>query len=416
MLMSPVQSVVGLEGSRVALLFGNQLCPVYPGQKVKSPSAKTAKSTYRLGVIGFAHMHVNALIAQFIALERVELIACADTIPTVPSLAEVDGSRRANLRRALENAGPTRVYEGYMEMLDTEDLDIVIFCPEISRHAEVAEALAVRGIHMVTEKPMAGSLSDALRMVRAARDADVALMVNWPTTWDPWVLKVKDLIDAGEIGEVWEFKWRNGPSLGPLAVGSTHPGNTVISGALSDTEKSAEWWHQADAGGGALLDYCSYGACLSSWYLGEDALAVQGFKANLLSPFGSADDNAAMLVRFPRAVAILEGTWTTFHAGVPTGPIVYGTEGTIVVDRAKALVYKEQGDPNPTRAHAGDPLPVAGATIAEVFIRHLETGEPPHPTLDIPLNLASVAILDAGIRSAASGKVEPVDNAQWAIG
>ena len=378
--------------------------------------ARTAKPTYRLGVIGFAHMHVNELIAKFVALEQVKFIACADTIPSVPSLTEIDGSRRANLRRALENAGPPRVYEDYLEMLDTEDLDIVVFCPEISRHAEVAEALAVRRIHMVTEKPMAGSLSDALRMVRAARNANVALMVNWPTTWDPWILKVKDLIDAGEIGDVWEFKWRNGPSLGPLAAGSTHPGDTVISGALSDTEKSAEWWHQADAGGGALLDYCSYGASLSLWYLGQDALAVQAFQANLMSPFGTADDNAAMLVRFPRAMGILEATWTTFHAGVPSGPIVFGTHGTIVVDGTNALVFKERDNPEPTYAHAGDPLPVGRATIAEVFVRHLETGESPHPTLDIPLNLASVAILDAGIVSSASGKVEPVDNAQWAIG
>lgn len=377
---------------------------------------KTSKSTYRLGVIGFAHMHVNELIAQFVALEQVELIACADTTPSVPSLTDVDGSRRANLRRALGNAGRPRAYESYHEMLDAEDLDIVIFCPEISRHAEVAEALAARGIHMVTEKPLAGSLSDALRMVRAARNADVALMVNWPTTWSPSVLKAKDLIDAGEIGDPWEFKWRNGPSLGPLAAGSTHPGNTVISGALSDAEKSAEWWYQAEAGGGALLDYCSYGACLSSWYLGQDALAVQGLRANLSSSFGNADDNGAMLVRFPRAMAILEGTWTTFHAGVPTGPIVYGTRGTIVVDGARALVFKERGDPDPTQVHEGDQLPVGAATISEVFIRHIETGESPHATLDIPLNLAAVAILDAGIRSAASGKAEPVHNAQWTIG
>ncbi len=371
---------------------------------------------YRLGVIGFAHMHVNELVAQFIALEQVELIACADTIPRVPSLTEVDGSRRANLKRALAAASSPREYKNYTEMLDAEDLDIVIFCPEISRHAEVAEALADRGIHMVTEKPMAGSLSDALRMVRAARTAGVALMVNWPTTWRPWILKVKELIDAGEIGDVWEFKWRNGPSLGPLAAGSVHPGDTVISGALSDAEKSAEWWYDADAGGGALLDYCSYGACLAPWYLGQDAQAVQAVKANLLSPFGSAEDNAAMLVRFPQAMAILEATWTTFHAGIPTGPIVYGTHGTIVVDGANALVFKERGDPNPTHTFAGDPFPAGRATIAEVFIRHLETGDAPHPTLDIPLNLASVAILDAGIRAVRSGKLELVDNAQWAIG
>ena len=163
---------------------------------------------YRLGVIGFAHMHVNELVARFLAHDGVDLVACADTVPRVPSLTEVEGSRRANLKRALAASDGAKAFADYREMLDSEELDIVIFCPEIARHAEIAEALADRRIHMLTEKPMAASLSDALRMARAARQADVVLMVNWPITWRPWVLVVKDLIDAGRIGDVWEFKWR----------------------------------------------------------------------------------------------------------------------------------------------------------------------------------------------------------------
>lgn len=197
----------------------------------------------------------------------------------------------------------------------------------------------------------------------------------------------------------------------PLAAGSLHPGDTVVSGALSDAEKAAEWWHQAETGGGALLDYCCYGACLSTWYLGQQAVAAQGLKANLMSQFGSAEDNAAMLVRFPDAMAILEATWTTFHAGVLTGPIIYGTHGTIVVDGTQAKVFKERGNPEPTEIHDGEPFVAGRATIAEQFLHHIETGQPPHPTLDIPLNLAATAILDAGIRSAASGKVELVESA-----
>lgn len=369
------------------------------------------KKTYRLGVIGFAHMHVNELVAQFLALDQVDLVACADTQPRVPSLTKVEGSRTANLKRALAAADEVTAYSDYREMLDSEKLDIVIFCPEIARHAEIAEALADRHIHMLTEKPMAASFSDAQRMVRAARRADVALLVNWPITWRPWVLEVKDLIEGGEIGDVWEFKWRNGPSLGPLAAGSLHPGDTVVSGTLSETEKAAEWWHQADTGGGALLDYCCYGACLSTWYLDQQAISAQGLKANLLSPFGDAEDNAAMLVRFPAALAILEATWTTFHAGVPHGPIVFGTHGTIVVDGTQAKVFTERGNPEPTAIHEGHPFTAGRQTIAEQFIRHIETGESPHPTLDIPLNLAATAILDAGIRSAASGKSELIETA-----
>ena len=61
----------------------------------------------------------------------------------------------------------------------------------------------------------------------------------------------------------------------------------------------------------------------------------------------------------------------------------------------------------------GDPLPEGRATLAEEFIHHLETGDPLHPTLEMMQNLEAMAILDAGIRSAASGKMELVNDAKW---
>ena len=368
---------------------------------------------YRLGVIGFAHMHVNELVDRFLATGRCDLMACADTVPRTPSRTTVEGSRRANLQRTLDKPARPRAYADYRDMLRQEKLDIAILCPEISQHADVADAVAARGIHMVTEKPMAGSVDDAARMVRAARAAGVSLATNWPITWRPAVRRVKQLLDAGEIGQVWEMKWRNGPSLGPLAHGSTHPGDTVISGLVSEEEKGQEWWHQSDAGGGALLDYCCYGACLASWYLGGMPSQVQGLTANLFSQFGTAEDNAALLLRYPSAMAILEASWTTFHSGVPNGPILFGTHGTIVVagplNTPEIRIYCERGVDTPTRVEHGDPLPEGRATIGEEFLHHLETGDALHPTLDLKLNLDAVAILDAGIRAARSGAAEPVN-------
>jgi len=189
-----------------------------------------------------------------------------------------------------------------------------------------------------------------------------------------------------------------------------------VSGELSETEKASEWWYQAKTGGGALLDYCSYGAILSSWYLDQQAVAVQGLKANLFSPFGSAEDNAAMMVQFPRAMAIFEASWTTYHSGVPNGPIVYGREGTIVVDGNQTKVFKDRGDPEPTFIYDGAPFPEGCTTIAQQFLRSIEEGEDPHPTLDIPLNIMTTAILDAGSRSAASGNLELVQSPPWSIG
>ena len=362
----------------------------------------------RVGVIGFAHMHVNELVDRFIATGRADIVACADTEPRTPSMTTVEGSRKANLQRALRSPGGPRVYQDYREMLRTEQLDIAILCPENARHAEVAEAAAGRGIHIVTEKPMASDLDGALRMAAAAERAGVALAVNWPITWRPAMRRLKELVDCKAVGDIWELKWRNGASLGPLAHGSAHPGATVISGLVSDAEKGMEWWHQAEAGGGALLDYLCYGACLASWLLPDPPTSVQCLKANLMSGFGTAEDNAAMLLRFPRAISILEASWTTFHGGIPNGPILYGAEGTLVFDGNEILVYRDRDSRTPSSVETGDPLPPGRATIAEEFLHHLETGDPLHPTLDLPINLATMAILDAGIRSADKGAAEPV--------
>jgi len=202
---------------------------------------------YRVGVIGFSHMHINSLMAEFAKIPGVEWVACADTVPQRPSLTLKESTRGANLKRAREVIGIPRVYDDYREMLKRDRYDIVIFCPENARHGEVAEAIAAAGAHMVTEKPMSASLGEALRVLRAARDAGVKLMVNWPTTWSPAVRAMKTLIDEGTIGALWEVKWRNGPSMGPLSYGT---GPDLV----TDAEKAAEWWHHAAAGGGALLD------------------------------------------------------------------------------------------------------------------------------------------------------------------
>lgn len=371
--------------------------------------------TYRLGVIGFAHMHVNGLISDFNKLSNIQWVACADTVPDVPPISKERDTRGYNVQWAHEKIGIPKVYEDYCEMLDKENFDIIIFCPENAKHGEVAQAIATKGVHMLTEKPMAATLSEALEMVRAAKANNVALLVNWPSTWSISLRKIKELIDSGVIGDVLEVKFRNGASMGPLAYGQQ----------ITDAEKGAEWWHQAVPGGGALLDYCCYGACISRWLIGKPATAAQGVKANLNSHYGDADDNAIIVVRFPESLAILEGSWTTWSLGIPSGPVVYGKKGTLVAGRRAVdgdrkvpvvEVYTSRYGDEPDQILQGDPLPENRRNIAEEFIYHLETGEPVHPTLDMMQNLDAMAILDAGIRSAANGKLELVNNATWCIG
>jgi hypothetical protein len=63
-----------------------------------------------------------------------------------------------------------------------------------------------------------------------------------------------------------------------------------------------------------------------------------------------------------------------------------------------------------------EPMAVGEQNIAQAYLHHLNTGEPLHPTLDLNFNLEVMAILDAGVRAADSGKLEAVENGVWSIG
>ena len=377
---------------------------------------------YRIGVIGFAHMHINHLIERFGAHPQAELVACADTPALVPELRAAHYTRAWNLRHALDDLGVPKSYDDYHEMLEQEKIDIVICCSENAQHPEVVEACAQKEVHVMIEKPMAASLQDGLRMARAARVAGIELIVNWPVTWQPASHKAKELIDSGVIGSVLTVKWRGG-HVGPLGSGVSHPGGDeggqALPRKLTGVERGATWWHQSAAGGGVMLDYCCYGSLVARWLVGEPATAVVAMRANLNSQWGDAEDNAAMIVRFPQAMALCEASWTTLDHGVSPGPIVYGTEGTLVVD-------KETGDQAPkvrvergagrTEYYECEPLPEDRMDIAQEFIHRLQTGDPLHQTLELDFNLEVMAILDAGVRSADSGRLELVETDAWQLG
>ncbi len=387
---------------------------------------------YRVGIIGFGHMHINSVAQVYAGHPQVTMAACADTVPAVPELRAAPYTREWNRRHNMEACGIPQYYDDYVAMLAQERLDIAIVTCENAQHPAVAEACAAAGVHVCVEKPMAASLSDALRMVRACQAHGTRLIVNWPLTWMPNARKAKELVEAGVIGRVLEVKWRSGHT-GPLGAGAAHAGVDDVAAPMSGPERGATWWHQTAAGGGAMLDYCCYGAMVSRWYVGQPAVAAVGLRANLDSPWGDADDNGAMIVRFPEAMALLEGSWTTWDHGVLTGPIIYGTHGTLVVQSIddRPVVRLERGHAplapglggEAARAAEGstvifesDPLPAGRANVAEEYIHHLETGEPLHPTLQALNNLEYMAILDAGVRSTASGKMEIVDNVAWRIG
>ena len=351
---------------------------------------------YRVAVVGVGHMHVLENTGSFLNHPEFDVIGWADVQPDRQPICDKEHTRRGNLIQA-EKWGQ-KVYADYRALLD-EKPDIVLLCSENSKHAALGIEILSRGIHVVVEKPMALDYAGAKAMADEAQKQGVMLAVNWPSTWDPTIRAAQALAAEGAVGRIFKFVYRNSRSVGPLTYAAP----------VNDDEKAAEWWHMADQGGGAFYDYCCYGTNLASYILGERAQSAWAMRANVNHPFASADDNGVIVGSFPSgAFAILEGTWTTLAAGTPNGPLLFGLEGTLVADSAnrEVRVYKEKGAVDPTYTREAMFLPEDADSLAKVIYRRLAMGEPLHPTMDMPVNLNAMALLDAGLRACASGKSE----------
>jgi predicted dehydrogenase len=373
---------------------------------------------YRTAVIGFAHPHVNHVAGLFTKDARVEWAACADTAPLCPELRVVPYAREWNRDNVMRLTGAPRLYDDYREMLDRERLDLVIVNCENAQHPDVVEACARAGASVCVEKPMASSLADALRMQRACRAAGVSLIVNWPVTWLAHARKAGELIEAGAIGRVLEIDYRVGSS-GPFGPGAQHCGGVDRVAPMSGRERASVWLHQQAAGGGAMVDLCCYGAMYSCWFTGERATAALGLKANLESEWSDAEDNGVIVARFPRSILVARGSWTTHGKNyLAAGPVVvYGSEGVLRFDvYTDNPVVRVEHPGEEVETHAPDPLPEGRHNTAAEFLHCLETGVRPHLTLTPEFNLALLGVLDAGVRSAATGKLELVNDEAWSIG
>lgn len=369
-------------------------------------------NTYRVCIVGFAHVHINDVAAHFAEHPQIELVGCADVPPVHPEIRRgAPYTREWNIKYCSEKFS-IPVHTDWKAMLAELNPDLCVVNSENCYHVEITEYCAALGIGVSIEKPMATTLADGLRMARAAEAHGTLLMVNWPVTWNAGMQMIKTMIDRGDIGKVIEIKTRMGHT-GPLGRGAKHKIEQTAE-PMSEVDKAATWWHQHACGGGAMADYCCYGSVLGAWYAGEDATAASGMRLNSLTLMGDAEDNSAMFVRFPSCYAVLEGTWTTVNHTFKS-PIVYGEHGAIVGDykTGKVLLYHED---NTVEEIENTPLPPQLRDVASAYVHHRDTGESLHFTALPEFNLKALAILDAGLRSADSGRVELVGNIHWQIG
>ena len=329
--------------------------------------------TYRVGFASLVHDHVWGELNRWKEHPQVEIVAAGDV--------------NAELRDQFKaETGVENVYESWQEMIDKEELDIVQASAENNAGPGIVEAAAAKGIHVVSEKPMAARLSQAEKMLKTAQDAKTLLMINWPTAWSPTLNKAMQLIQEGAIGDVLHFKWRSAHN-GPKEIGCSR----YFYEWLYDEEKN---------GAGALMDYCCYCADMCAYLLGLPE-QVTAFRGTFVKDYPVPDDNAIILMKYGNAFGITEASWTQKTGYITPNPVVYGTEGALSIWGNEINLTPAGSD---VHSIEPDPLPEGRRNAPEYLIHCLESDEAIEGLCCPIVSRDAQEILEAGLVSSDSGK------------
>jgi len=142
----------------------------------------------KLGLIGVGYWGPN--IARVLNQStQCEFSACSDL-------------DEGKLEKILRQYPSVRGFTNANEMLES-DIDAVVIATGISTHYELARTALRRGKHVMVEKPIADTSAKAQDLVAEAAKARRLLMTGHTFVYSPPVIKVKELLDSGELGDIF---------------------------------------------------------------------------------------------------------------------------------------------------------------------------------------------------------------------
>src|SRR5690554_5763797 len=122
----------------------------------------------KIGIIGCGGIANGKHMPSLAKLKNVEMVAFCDIV--------LQRAEQARKQYGVEDA---TVYEDYRELLANESLDAVHVCTPNSSHAEISIASLEAGCHVMCEKPMAKTASEAREMVAAAKRTGKKLTIGY---------------------------------------------------------------------------------------------------------------------------------------------------------------------------------------------------------------------------------------------
>ncbi len=251
----------------------------------------------RFGIIGVGGMG-NGHARNMPRITEARLTAVCDTSP-----AALEAAR---------DAYEVPDFDTHIELLDSGLVDAVLIATPHYFHPPIAFDAMRRGIHVISEKPMAVTVSGADAMIEAARETGVVFAVMFQQRAKPIHQAAKRLVDEGRLGSIYR-----------TSLVDAH----FRSQAYYDSASWRATWK--GEGGGVLLNQAPHGMDIFTWLGGTPSRVnahVSTFQHHI-----EVEDEAAALLEYPNGAIgyILE----TVNE-VPTGMRLElcGEKGKLLLD------------------------------------------------------------------------------------
>lgn len=253
-----------------------------------------------IGILSFAHGHSNVYCQVMKGFADVELVSAWD-------------DNRERGERATSSYG-MKYCSDPNEVIQDSRTHAVIVTTETNRHAEYIERAAQAGKHILCQKPLATTLEDCDRIIRAVHNYGVKFSMGYQMRQDPVNQKIKELLDQGAVGKVAIVRRRH--SIGVLLDPN------FVNGP-------SRWHMDPVANVGMFFDDASHATDWFYWLLGQPRSVMAEIDGIVTDV--SPDDNGIAVYRFARGeIGVLLNSSTTVAAVNTTE--IYGDEGTIIQD------------------------------------------------------------------------------------
>ncbi len=256
-----------------------------------------------VGTKGMGRGHIRAIQG----VERARLSVLCDV--------DAEEARKAGEEFGVPHFGELK------EMLRADVCDAVSVCTPHWFHPPITIAAAKAGKHVLTEKPMAVTVADADKMIRACRKAGVVLRVIFQHRQAPMRRAVRKLIASGELGEVTRTM---------LVSTNCRTNFYYQQGGWRATWKGE--------GGGVLLNQAPHALDQLIWLTDMMPDKVYGVTETYLHPI-EVEDRASAVLHYPNGATGYIHVSTT---EVPGGEIieVAGDGAKLVIDRSGVRIAR----------------------------------------------------------------------------